>query len=52
MSKEKYIAIQQEIESYGFTIVAKDFERPCGAFLVLKRNKRRILQTVFLMELM
>ena len=39
MSKEKFIAIQQEIESYGFTIVAKDFERPWGAFLVIKEEK-------------
>ena len=39
MSKEKYIAIQQEIESYGFTVVAKDFERPWGAFLVIKEEE-------------
>jgi len=39
MSKKKYIAIQQEIESYGFTIVAKDFERPWGAFLVIKEEE-------------
>ena len=36
MSVEKYLDIQEEIESYGFTIVAKDFERPWGAFLVIK----------------
>ena len=39
MSKEKYIQIQQEIESYGFTIVTKDFERPWGAFLVIKEEE-------------
>jgi len=39
MSKEKYIEIQQEIESYGFTIVAKDFERPWGAFLVIMERE-------------
>ena len=39
MSKEKYIEVQQEIESYGFTIVAKDFERPWGAFLVIKEEE-------------
>jgi len=39
MSKEKYIKIQQEIESYGFTVVAKDFERPWGAFLVIKEEE-------------
>jgi hypothetical protein len=36
MSKKKYVAIQEEIESYGFTIVAKDFECPWGAFLVIE----------------
>ena len=39
MIKDKYIEIQQEIESYGFTIVAKDFERPWGAFLVIKEEQ-------------
>ena len=39
MSKDKYIEIQQEIESYGFTIVTKDFERPWGAFLVIKEEE-------------
>ena len=39
MSREKYIEIQQEIESYGFTILAKDFERPWGAFLVIKEEE-------------
>src|SRR5210317_2024158 len=39
MSKEKYIEVQQEIESYDFTIVAKDFERPWGAFLVIKEEE-------------
>jgi len=39
MDKEKYTEIQQEIESYGFTIVAKDFERPWGAFLVIKEEE-------------
>ena len=39
MKRKKYIAIQQEIKSYGFTIVAKDFERPWGAFLVIKEEE-------------
>ena len=39
MSKEKYIEIQEEIESYGFMILAKDFERPWGAFLVIKEEE-------------
>ena len=36
MSKERYKEIQEEIEGYGFTIVAKDFERPWGAFLIIE----------------
>ena len=39
MSKEKYIEIQREIESYGFTIVGKYFERPWGAFFVFKEEE-------------
>ena len=39
MSNEKYTEIQQEIESYGFTVLAKDFERPWGAFLVIKEEE-------------
>ena len=39
MCKERYKEIQEEIESYGFTIVAKDFERPWGAFLVIKEEE-------------
>ena len=39
MSKERYKKIQEEIESYGFTIVAKDFERPWGAFLVIREEE-------------
>ena len=39
MSKERYKEIQQEIEGYGLTIVTKDFERPWGAFLVIKEEE-------------
>ena len=39
MNKERYKKIQQEIEGYGFTIVAKDFERQWGAFLVIKEEE-------------
>jgi len=39
MNKEKYIQIQQEIESYGFKVVAKDFECPWGDFLVIKEEE-------------
>lgn len=39
MSGERYKEIQEEIESYGFTTVAKDFERPWGAFLVVEEEQ-------------
>ena len=52
MSKEKYIAIQQEIEGYGFTKVAKDFERPWGAFLVIKEEQAQDFANQFFDELM
>ena len=39
MSRERYKKIQEEIENYGFTIVSKDFERPWGAFLVIKEEE-------------
>ena len=39
MSKEKYIDIQHKIENYGFKVVAKDFERSWGAFLVIKEEE-------------
>jgi hypothetical protein len=32
MSDNKYLEIQKEIESYSFTVVDKDFDRPWGAF--------------------
>lgn len=39
MSLEKYKAIQNEVESYGFQVVDKDFNRPWGAFLVIDENQ-------------
>ena len=39
MRIEKYLEIQEEIESYGFTNVAKDMMRPWGAFLVIKEEE-------------
>ena len=39
MSDNKYLEIQKEIESYGFTVVDKDFERPWGAFLVIDEQE-------------
>ena len=48
MSKEKYIEIQQKIENFGFTIVAKDFERPWGAFLVIKEGEAQDFANQFI----
>ena len=39
MSDNKYLEIQKEIESYGFTVVDKDFDRPQGAFLVIEEQQ-------------
>ena len=39
MSDNKYLEIQKEIESYGFTVVDKDFDRPWGAFLVIEEQQ-------------
>ena len=39
MSDNKYLEIQKEIESYGFTLVDKDFDRPWGAFLVIDEQE-------------
>ena len=39
MNKEKYLEIQQVIESYGSKVVAKDFEHPCVAFLVIREDQ-------------
>lgn len=39
MSLEKYLEIQEEIKSYGFTIVAKDMMSPWGAFLVINEEE-------------
>jgi len=47
MSKKKYRQIQEKIESYGFTIVAKDFERPWGAFLVIKEEQAQDFANLF-----
>ena len=38
MIKGRYKKIHQEVETYGFTIVAKDFERAWGTFLVIKEE--------------
>ena len=38
--KSRYLEVQKEIESLGFTVVAHDFERPWGGFLVIEEACR------------
>ena len=51
MSKERYKEIQEEIEGYGFTIVAKDMMRPWGAFLVIKEEEAQEFANRFFNEI-
>ena len=51
MSKERYKKIQEEIEDYGFTTVAKDFEVPWGAFLVIKEEEAQDFANRFFDEI-
>ena len=39
MSQVFYNSVQCEVESYGFTVVAMDFDRPWGGFLVIDENQ-------------
>ena len=41
----------EEIESKGFKVVDKDFERPWGGFLVIDESQAQNFPIVFLMEL-
>ena len=52
MSDNKYLEIQKEIESYGFTVVDKDFDRPGALFFVLRNHKPRTLRIGFLKGMM
>ena len=47
MSNEVYNTIQNEIESLGFNIVSKDFERPWGAFLVIDEDQAQAFSNQF-----
>lgn len=52
MSKERCKKIHEEIESFGFTIVAKDFERKWGGFLVIKEEEAQDFANRFFMGFM
>jgi mannose-6-phosphate isomerase-like protein (cupin superfamily) len=47
MSKTFYNSIQNEIESLGFKIISKDFERPWGAFLVIGEDQAQAFSNQF-----
>lgn len=38
MNRKKYEEIQEEIENYGFTITAKDFQRNVYNFIYSKKG--------------
>ena len=42
----------EEIESKGFKVVDKDFERPWGGFLVIDESQAQDFSNIFLVELM
>ena len=45
--KSRYLEVQQEIESLGFTVVAHDFERPWGGFLVIEETQAQAFSNQF-----
>ena len=47
MSKVFFKTVQAEIESYGFTVVNKDFLRPWGGFLVIDENQAQTFANKF-----
>ena len=47
MSKDFYRTVQSEIEGYGFTVVAKDFDRPWGGFLVIEETQAQAFANRF-----
>ena len=47
MSQALYSTIQSELESFGFTVVAKDFDRPWGGFLVIDEDQAQAFANDF-----
>jgi len=45
--KSRYLELQKEIESLGFTVVAHDFERPWGGFLVIDEAQAQAFSDQF-----
>jgi len=47
MSRVLQSTVQSELESYGFTVVAKDFGLPWGGFLVIDEDQAQIFANRF-----
>ena len=45
--KSRYLEVQKEIEFFGFTVVAQDFERPWGGFLVIEETQAQAFSNQF-----
>ena len=45
--KSRYQEIQKEIESFEFSVVAQDFERPWGGFLVIEEAQAQAFSNQF-----
>ena len=47
MSRVLYRTIQSELESFGFSVVSKDFDRPWGGFLVIDESQAQAFANRF-----
>lgn len=47
MSQVFYTTVQSEVENLGFTVVANDFSRPWGGFLVVDENQAQAFANQF-----
>lgn len=47
MSQVFYSTVHSEMESFGFTVVAKDFDRPWGGFLVIDEDQAQAFANRF-----
>lgn len=47
MSQVFYNSVQSEVESFGFTVVAMDFDRPWGGFLVIDEDQAQAFANRF-----
>ena len=47
MSRVLFRTIQSELESFGFSVVSKDFDRPWGGFLVIDESQAQAFANRF-----